>query len=203
MKTLSFDLEVRSISEAGEFVGLAATYSDKPDLVGDIIDPGAFVKTLQEKGSQRVLLWNHDVSEPVGTCLLSDTALGLECRGVLDLDSEIGRTTYSRLKKRIIRGLSIGFRAAKERYVAGVRHLVEIALFEISLTALPADERALVSAVKSIKTIRDFEGFLHESGFSKRESAALASHGFGALETAEADTDADVADEFSRWLQNA
>jgi hypothetical protein len=128
--------------------------------------------------------------------------MGLECRGALDLDTTIGRETYSRLKKRIVKALSIGYRAAKERYVAGVRHLSEIALYEISLTALPADEAAVISSVKSIRTIRDFEGFLHQAGWSKKQAALLAGRGFKALAD-EPDPDADVADEFSRWLQTA
>lgn len=204
MKTLAFEFEIRSIEDAGTFRGLASTYSATPDLTGDVVERGAFTRTLAEKGKQRPLLWAHDLAAPVGTVELTDSALGLECHGSLDLDVQAGKEAYSRMKKRIVRGLSIGFRAARERFVDGIRHLADIDLYEVSLTVLPADERALIWSVKGgIRTVRDFEHFLHESGFSKREAAALASHGFGALETAEPDPDAEVADEFSAWLTTA
>ncbi len=43
------------------------------------------------------------------------------------------------------------------------------------------------SASQSISTIRDFEGFLRDSGFSKPEAVALASQGWKAMERGEPD----------------
>jgi hypothetical protein len=46
-------------------------------------------------------------------------------------------------------GLSIGYRTVKDRMDGSVRHLLELALKEGSLTLFPANQQALVSAVKS------------------------------------------------------
>ena len=50
----TFKFQVKEVDEAeGTFTGHAATFSDKPDSWGDIIDPGAFTKTLKE-GAKRI-----------------------------------------------------------------------------------------------------------------------------------------------------
>jgi len=58
--------------------------------------------------------------------------------------------------------------------------LLSVDVFEVSLTALPMNEAALVTSVKtreSLATVRDFERFLRDAGFSKTEAVAVAGHG--------------------------
>ena len=59
-------------------------------------------------------------------------------------------------------------------------------------------------AVKQITTLRDFETFLRDAGgFSKREAAIIASHGYKALSAAEPEPEDTGAAELLAWLKES
>ena len=62
-----------------------------------------------------------------------------------------------------------------------MRRLLEVELHEISLVTFPMLTSAMVTAVKSIETIRDFETTLRDAGFSRTEAKAIAANGFKGL----------------------
>lgn len=43
-----------------------AAYFGNVDSYGDIIEQGAFTKTLKENSARVKVLWQHDTSEPIG-----------------------------------------------------------------------------------------------------------------------------------------
>ena len=143
-----FQFEIKSIGEDGTFVGLASTYGNV-DLGGDMVMPGAFTKTLAEKGGAFPLLMVHNTSAPIGLATLTDSAQGLMVRGELVLEADGAKSAYALLKKGVIRGLSIGYDTVKSVMAGGVRQLSELKLWEISLTAFPMNPEAVVSGVKS------------------------------------------------------
>ena len=49
MQNRAFKLEIKSISDQGIFKGLASVYGNV-DLGGDVVEPGAFARTLAHKG---------------------------------------------------------------------------------------------------------------------------------------------------------
>ena len=57
----------------------------------------------------------------------------------------------------------------------------EVDLFEISLVTFPMNEKATVVDVKSLTTEREFERFLRDAGYSRKEATAIALHGFKGL----------------------
>ena len=122
---LSFPFELKSVTEAGLFEGLASTYGNV-DRGGDVCEPGCFTKSLATGGMQRPILWAHDMANPVGLGTLVDSAAGLMIKGELDLDTQSGRDAYSRLKKGIVRGLSIGYSVTQKAFEGSVRKLKEI-----------------------------------------------------------------------------
>jgi HK97 family phage prohead protease len=195
------DFAIKAVDQEGHFEGWASTYGNK-DQDNEIVERGAFTKNLQDRGPDRPLLWSHFVSKPIGVVHLKDTQEGLAVRGELDLDTQDGRDAHRRLKKKIVRGMSIGYRILKDEFVDGARVLKELLLFEVSLVVLPANPRARITAVKSISSIRDFERFLHESGYSRSEASRLALHGYKGLELSEPDPQEELA---AAWLaeQNA
>ena len=91
------------------------------------------------------------------------------------------------VKDGAIGGLSIGYRAIRERLVGKARHLIEVALHEVSLVTIPMNEKALITSVKSIieagqlPSLSQFEDFLREAGFSKSQAAAIAGKGLSSL----------------------
>src|SRR5207248_929630 len=126
--------------------GLASTY-DNPDLIGDVMMRGCFTKTLSQGGKQRPLLWQHDA--PIGVVDLTDDPEGLLAQGTLSMDVQAAREAYSLMRDGAVRGLSIGFQTVRESFQGETRQLAEVKLFEVSLTALPCNEKAVVTSIKT------------------------------------------------------
>ena len=199
---LDFDFEVKAIDDEapGTFEGYASIFGET-DQVNDIVAAGAFKRTLRyHRGKKRMpaLLWQHDTSEPIGVWKeLKEDDTGLLAKGKLFVD-EIPRAkqAHALLKENGLSGMSIGYRTVKSSIDdrKGVRTLLDVDLFEVSLVTFPALDSARVSAVKGVKTIREFEAFLRdEGGFSAVAAKRIASCGFKADddlrdEAAEAET---------------
>lgn len=144
-----FKLKVKQIGSEGEFEGYAAVFSNV-DLAGDVIEPGAFTKTLQEN-KVIPILWQHKQDEPIGvTTEIMQDDYGLHVKGQLNLNTTRGREAYELLKQGAIKGLSIGYETVKEAWINGIRHIKEIRLWEYSLVTFPANVEARVVAVKSV-----------------------------------------------------
>ena len=80
----TLDFEGRTIE------GYAATFGNL-DRVKDIIHPGAFTKTLNERGNKVRLLWQHDQKEPIGRPLeIREDDRGLFIKAVVS-DTARGR----------------------------------------------------------------------------------------------------------------
>src|ERR1019366_7021625 len=148
VKGLKFEVKVM-IGNAGEFIGLASTFGNV-DAGGDLVEPGAFTKTLADKNGEVPILWAHDTAAIVGVGRLRETQQGLEIHGQLVLDSnDVAQKAYALMKAGAVKGLSIGYDAVRHVIKNGVRILQEVKLYEVSLTAFPMDGSALVTAVKA------------------------------------------------------
>ena len=148
MERKTFKLSVDQFDEQlGTFEGYASVFGNI-DEQGDIVDKGAFAKTIQENGKVP-LIWQHKPQEPIGVALsLIEDSRGLKMQGQLNLDVMRGKEAYSLLKQGAIRGLSIGYDVVKKTADNGVRRLKEVRLWEISLVTFPANTQAVVVSVK-------------------------------------------------------
>jgi HK97 family phage major capsid protein/HK97 family phage prohead protease len=151
-ETLDLELKAGSPAEDGTFSGTAWVFGET-DALGDQIIPGAFQKSLaahRRAGRQPLLLWMHDIAEPIGKWLdVRETPEGLAVKGKLTLGTTRAREAYELLKDGALSGLSIGFRTLKSVRTKTGRLLQELQLEEISLVALPALASARVYTVKS------------------------------------------------------
>ena len=166
----------------GVFEGYASVFG-VVDQGMDVVERGAFRKSL---GSRKVkMLWQHDMSQPIGVWDdIYEDERGLFVRGRLLKEVEKGREAMALLRAGAIDSMSIGYRTM-EAIPEGdgrVRKLMEVDLFEISLVTFPMLPDAKVTNVKSITTERDFERFLRDAGYSRKEAVALTLHGFKALQ---------------------
>jgi HK97 family phage prohead protease len=143
---VEINLELKSIAEDGSFEGLAAVYGNK-DLGGDIIEPGAFTKSLAEK-AQVPLLYQHDPHEPIGVGTLTDTEQGLAITGKLVLQSDVARKCYALMRAGALKGLSIGYQIVTAAAANGARLLKELKLAEVSIVTFPMNPLAVVTEVK-------------------------------------------------------
>lgn len=148
MQNKSFKLELKSLTEQGTFTGMASTFGNT-DLGGDVVEKGAFVRTLAHKGGELPLLWQHDMRQPIGLVKARETPQGLEVSGELVLQTSKAQEAYALMKRGVLKGLSIGYDSIRDTVTNGVRHLHELKLFEVSLVTFPMNEQAMISAVKS------------------------------------------------------
>jgi hypothetical protein len=158
MQTRDYTLKVKALGDetSGSFQGLASPYGGPPDLVGDIIAPGAYKQAIQQQGAGYPLLWSHKQDEPIGIAKVSDSPAGLVVDGKLLMTDSGAQRAYNFMKAGIVRGLSIGYQVdpAKVTYGDdGTRTLKEVRLFEISLTSVPCAPTAQVTSVKSLSQV--------------------------------------------------
>src|SRR5262249_9190517 len=112
-------LEIKQVSEEGTFEGILSPYGNR-DSGDDIVEKGAYTKTLKESGNTRPLLWQHDPKNPIGMITLEDRPDGLWAKGKLLMDLEQAKAAYVCIKAKVVRGLSIGFQAVKDEVKDGV-----------------------------------------------------------------------------------
>ncbi len=150
-KTVKF--EVKDVDEEeGTFTGYAATFSKHPDSYGDIIDPGAFKKTIKEMKGRIKILWNHVTYEPIGKPLeLIEDEHGLLVKGKLSLGVQRAKEILALMKDGVITEMSIGYNTMKESFVEGIRHLQEVKLWDVSPVAFAANPEAVIIGVKEVE----------------------------------------------------
>jgi HK97 family phage prohead protease len=168
-------MEIKEVSEDGTFEGLLSPYGNI-DAGGDVVEPGAFAKSLKERGNVVTLLWQHKTEFPIGTLTLEDRKDGLWCKGQLQMELQKAKEAHICLKNRIIKGLSIGFETIKDSIENGVRHLKEIRLWEGSVVTFAMNELAMVMSIKARNGIKgDFVEELSEiqtlSGYWQMQEA--------------------------------
>lgn len=155
MKTEHLDIETRLAGpdDSGSVEGYAAVFN-AACAYGDVIQPGAFAKTLAEHkaaGTSPLMFWQHNPDEPIGVWTdLTEDARGLRVKGRIITDTSRGRDVHALIRAGAVRGLSIGFRTRKaEQRPSGGRVLKDVQLVEISPVSLPAQRRAQVTGIKS------------------------------------------------------
>jgi hypothetical protein len=142
-----YSLKIKALSDGGTFQGLAAVYGNT-DLGGDVVEPGAFAKSIAS-GKPFPLLWQHNPDDPIGTVKVANTREGLLVDGTLMMSDPTAQKAYTFMKAGVVKGLSIGYDTIQENYDdAGVRHLTELKLWEVSCVTFPMNESAQVFTVK-------------------------------------------------------
>jgi len=139
------ELELKSLTDAGEFEGWAAVYSNV-DSQNDRIEPGAF---SGDHGREIPILWAHKRDAVAGVGTLEERPEGLYLKGRLLLDTTDGRDAYSRLKAGAAKGLSVGFKLLEKAAEGALRLILRGSVAEVSLTPFPSNPSALVTGWKA------------------------------------------------------
>lgn len=181
----TFALSVKASGDDGSVEGYGSVFGVR-DSYADVIQPGAFAKTLgahRDAGTMPAMLWQHNADEPIGVWTdMAEDERGLRVQGRLALDTTRGREAHALLKMGALNGLSIGFVTRKWTYERDdedeVRLLSEIDLWEVSLVTFPANERARVTGVKAaevgaIQTLKEAERCLRDAGLSADAARAF------------------------------
>jgi len=200
LKHISTTFEVKSLDEGGHFEGYASVFGVQ-DYDGDVIVKGAFRKSIDKyraKSRMPKMLWQHDMRDICGKWQeMHEDERGLYVKGSLILDTQRGREAYALMKAGVLDGMSIGFNvveAGPSDQRSHGRVIEEVDLWEVSLVTWGANPDALVTNVKARKSIRDFERFLREAGFTRSEAVAVAANGYKALEAQRESDESEATD---------
>lgn len=225
MKTKEFALAIKDVSSDGVIEGYGSTFGGAPDSYGDIVMPGAFADSLakhQKDGTMPLMLFGHKSDEvPIGTWEeMAEDRKGLWVKGTISLDDPLGARIHTALKRRAMRGMSIGYDvppggAEADPKRPGVTMLKALGLWEVSLVNFPANRRATVTSVKSERMeefarrlrdgdpmpIKEFEDILREAGVPKSMATAIASHGYA--KAIRSESEGKATDDVLRALKEA
>lgn len=161
----SFDREVPlRAGENGEVIGYALTYNNI-DYVGDRCMPGCAAEWLAHIRADTVptaVFYSHeydDAKQLIGAIPWdgwTDTKYGLQCRMLLDIDSEdnpTARIVFKMVRAGLLTGMSIGwqpepggYRKAKD----GAMNITALTLNEVSICEIPANDLARVTDTKAL-----------------------------------------------------
>lgn len=155
-------LKIKAVGdpEEGLIEGYASVF-DVEDLHGDIIDPGAFSKTIAERvPTGKVKMFDThqwDVGHLLGTVIeAKEDSRGLWFKGKLS-DAPSVKDLRLKMLEGHVTEASIGFDSVRERFEEDdgktIRHIEELKLWEISVVPFGANEHTRISA----KTVSNFK----------------------------------------------
>lgn len=186
------ELSLKADGEPGEIEGYGSVFG-KVDSYGEVVQPGAFAKSLKRwKGQPIPMLWQHRSDQPIGVWTrYEEDARGLKLGGQLNMKTQRGQEAHSDIEMKAVRGLSIGFFEVKaDPFDFGAtepRRLIELDLREVSPVTFPALKEAQIDAVKARLargerlTVREFEGLLREKlRLSRSDAEEIARFGYKA-----------------------
>lgn len=194
---INVNVEWKQIGDNEEniLVGYASVFDGPPDEHGDIISRGAFRKTIKErvKAGKVPLLDSHiyDSAHTLGTIIeAEEDEHGLKIKARLSTAPSV-----LDIKRKMIEGhlskLSIGYDSVRERFakdeVTGnnIRFLDEVKLFEISVVPIPANDRTLISEVKTVVPFQDLPLADRDRPWDSTEAESRVRTAFGGGENLE------------------
>ena len=167
-------------TDRGHFTAIAATWA--LDRQGDQIRRGAFAATIKDWRKSHKMLplhWNHsgeaaNVIGWVDPASMREADEGLYVRGQLDLEeSATAREAWRSMKNNSV-SLSFGYVVTKSKdREDGVRELLGIDLFEVSIVPHPAnaDTRFVSLKAASAADVADADWQAHKAATAKADKA--------------------------------
>lgn len=156
-ETKDFKAEVKADVDKGIIEGHANTFGDI-DLVNDQVIAGAFTETITERFPKNLIkmLWQHDAMEPIGRPThLEEDSTGLAFVAKVSPTTK-GKDALILMDDGVVDRMSIGYGVQQADYFdhesrGKVRQLKKLKLFEFSPVTFPANENAVIRAVKGMQ----------------------------------------------------
>ncbi|MCA0354710.1 MAG: HK97 family phage prohead protease [Chloroflexi bacterium] len=163
----------------GQYEGYFSIFGNIDDGL-DVIEAGAFTKTLQERARRIKVFMAHDWSKLLGPPpdVIHEDSRGLYAKGRLTLGSFWGKEAWELMADGALTEGSIGFFSIPDKTEYrdnGVRVLREVKLYEISPVPLGMNPLTDVQAIKSLYG-RDTNAFLNALGAFLHEMKAGSRH---------------------------
>jgi HK97 family phage prohead protease len=177
-------------TDDGVFEGYASVF-DNIDAYNDIVEKGAFRKTIAENRSRIKVLWQHDASEPIGIPIaMEEDDKGLYVKYKIS-DTEAGKKAKILIQDGVVTEMSIGYDVVKDDYkmlgTKRVRLLKELKLWEFSPVTFAANDMAKILAVKTLIMQKDYDTMEKVLAYAKSllETPAAISTGGDHIEPTE------------------
>lgn len=159
MEYKTFGFKAESLSK-GIIEGYASTFGNL-DLGLDIVEKGAFKKTIQESKGKWPILADHDPYSQIGwNKEAHEDERGLAIKGLVDQNVQKGKERLSLAKTALEigapMGLSIGYGTIKSEPDSGnsrIRLLKELKMYEFSFVTFPMNTEAMLTAAKGMGAI--------------------------------------------------
>lgn len=136
--------------EQGIVKGLGSVFGNV-DSDGDVIEKGAYSKTIQENKGRIKYLYQHRLDKPVGSMKeLNETNEGLEFVAQIATKTTLGRDVFEMIKAGVVTENSVGFSTVKQQFdnEKKINYIKEVKLWEISAVTLAANPLAIISGAK-------------------------------------------------------
>jgi len=147
----------------GEFIGYASVFGVK-DTCGDVVQKGAFAKTLTDWDAKAVpipLLWGHNTADPdmnIGHVVAAEEDdHGLKVHGRLDVTNPKAAQTYKLLKSGRVNQMSFAYSITDGAYVMPESKtgdpfysINSVDLYEVSVVPIGANQDTEILSVKSV-----------------------------------------------------
>ena len=165
--------EIKSLdynSESNELIieGYASNFGNKdekqltyiPDVMDwlpcqDIMQKGAFKKTLSERKGRIAFCKNHDIDDAKGKILeIKEDETGLFVRiRISDAEPEL----KTKIREEIYTEFSIGFKTIKATYEKTkdgyIRNILEVKLYEVSIVTIARNDKSKITDIKSLQLV--------------------------------------------------
>lgn len=159
-KYKSIELQFKeAANDNGTIEGYFSTYEKTPDSYGDIITDGAFTETLEKRkatGHPFPICFNHDFDKIIGVVdSIEEKEKGPYMVGHF-LDTEQAQDVRKFVKSGAVYQFSFAYdvlewrKPTADEKANGVENvLTKLDLFEVSVVTVPANQNAVITAVKS------------------------------------------------------
>lgn len=150
MEHKNIQFEMKATRGKREIEGYASRY--ERDLVGDVIQKGAFTKTIAERlpKGQIKILWQHDPHQPLGIPVhMEEDSKGLYIIGKFS-KTQLADEALELINDGVVDTLSIGYDVIKDERTkdGNDRLLKELRLYEFSPVTFPANPHAGITGVR-------------------------------------------------------
>lgn len=156
-ETKDFTGVVNDVDVKGRVVTGYLSVFGNIDRHSDIIEPGAFKKSISERRNDIYFLNQHDWKQPHGKfSVLKEDEYGLYFESEPLIDTTYSNDVLKLYEAGIIEQHSIGFIPIQKHIKSSVRHLTELQLFEGSNVTIGANDKTRFLGTKTnIKQINE------------------------------------------------
>ena len=148
------DIELKSDSitkddEGRVYIEAYAAVFGNIDSYSDVIEKGAFQKSISDKSASRIrFCYQHNMADVRGKIIeITEDDYGLKIKAMLSR-TQAGKDLAIQLIDGELNELSIGYRTKQSDIIRGIRHLKEVELMECSIVSRAANDKARILSVE-------------------------------------------------------